>query len=90
MVSILIYHLHHGIYWLLLLFRDLADHVCSTYSSVIAGCILKRLFQNPYVLNNRDGKIWIKDNMDIGVLYIWTCNIDFFNMVCYKEQKGWY
>lgn len=46
--------------------REVSDHICSIYSSVIAGCILKRLFRDPYILKNIDGKVLINNNVDMG------------------------
>ena len=46
--------------------KEIASHIRMDYDSAIIGCILKKLFQNPYVLENSDGKIEIKDNFEMG------------------------
>lgn len=46
--------------------KDVASHICGNYDSAIMGCILKELFESPYVLEGSDGRIWIKDNFEMG------------------------
>lgn len=46
--------------------RETSVHICSDYDTAIMGCILKKLFHNPYVLANTDGTIRIQNNYDMG------------------------
>lgn len=45
---------------------EMASHVCSDYDSAMAGCILRRVFGNPYAAPSHGGRMWIKDNQDMG------------------------
>lgn len=46
--------------------REVAAHICSDYDTVIMGCILKKLFHNPYELTETDGNVQIQNNYDMG------------------------
>lgn len=47
--------------------KEVASHICTEYSSFVMGCVLKKIFNNPY--NAREnGKIHIDSNVDMGYL----------------------
>lgn len=46
--------------------KGIAPHICSTYGSAVMGCILSRIFENPFALNNTDGIVNISNNHDMG------------------------
>ena len=46
--------------------KDIASKVCNLYDSSIVGCILSKLFKNPYKNNLSNGMITITNNYDMG------------------------
>jgi len=48
--------------------RDVCANITTQYDSVIVGNILKRLFADPYVLTDEQGRIKIQNNEDMGYL----------------------
>ncbi|MCM1219900.1 MAG: HAD-IA family hydrolase [Lachnospiraceae bacterium] len=46
--------------------RDMASHIRNNYDTVIMGCILKELLQNPYIFAHTEGKVEIRDNDEMG------------------------
>lgn len=44
----------------------MACRICGDYDSAIAGCILKRMFHNPYRMQGGNGNIEINNNRDMG------------------------
>lgn len=48
--------------------RDITTHVYTDYDSAITGCILKKIFANPYKLNKYDGVVHIRNNNEMGYI----------------------
>lgn len=46
--------------------REAAACICSDYDTAVMGCLLKKLFHNPYELTDTDGIIRIQNNYDMG------------------------
>ena len=46
--------------------REIASHICRDFDSAVMGCVLRKIFQNPYALEGSDGKIQIKNNQEMG------------------------
>lgn len=46
--------------------RDAAPHICSIYAAGVMGCVLDRLFENPFSLNTADGVPTIRRSYDMG------------------------
>lgn len=61
-------YLTPGIWELLLVssIREVASHICCAYDTSIMGCVLGKLFQNPYVLKHKYGVIKIANNYEMG------------------------
>lgn len=47
---------------------EVGAHICTDYDTALAGCILKKMFRNPYTLYHCDGFIEIKSNEDMGYM----------------------
>lgn len=43
-----------------------ASDICRIYDTCVMGCILTRLFNDPYVMHGTDGIVRIRDNFDMG------------------------
>lgn len=46
--------------------RNMAPRICSIYESAVMGCVLDRLFENPFVLEETNGTAYIRNNHDMG------------------------
>lgn len=46
--------------------KSVTPFVCSIYASAVMGCVLQRLFGNPYVSHDTDGVVAIDSNFDMG------------------------
>lgn len=46
--------------------KDVAAHICCNYTSAVMGCVLGRLFEDPFILENTNGMIRIKDAYEMG------------------------
>lgn len=47
---------------------EIVPHICTDYDSAVMGCILKKVFTNPYALADSDGMLQISSNQDMGYL----------------------
>lgn len=55
--------------WNLLLASSLGDtapRICSPYASAVMGCVLGRMFANPYVFSGRDATVRIGNGYEMG------------------------
>jgi len=46
--------------------RNMAPHICGLYDTSVMGCVMDRIFEDPFALNNTDGMLCIKNNHDMG------------------------
>lgn len=46
--------------------KNIAPYICNIYDTSIMGCILNKLFEDPFVLNNSDAVLRISKNQDMG------------------------
>lgn len=46
--------------------KDIIPYIYNTYDTAIMGCILSRIFENPFVFHNTDGAVCINNNKDMG------------------------
>ncbi len=47
-------------------FSSTASDICGIYDTCVMGCILSRLFGNPYAMHGTNGVIHIRNNRDMG------------------------
>lgn len=45
---------------------DVASQVCEMYGAAVMGCVVNRLFENPYLFYHKDGTVEIRQNYDMG------------------------
>lgn len=67
--------------------REMAAHICNDYDTAIMGCILKKLFHNPYVLTNTDGTILIQNNYDMGYFVFGPVILTFLLWLLQKSDE---
>ncbi len=46
--------------------RDTIPYICNPYDTAVMGCVLSRIFENPFVFHNTDGDVIINNNQDMG------------------------
>lgn len=46
--------------------RSVAPYVNSAYAAAVMGCVLQKLFGNPYVFQNKDSTVTINSNSEMG------------------------
>lgn len=46
--------------------KDIAPHICGIYDTSVMGCVLDRLFENPFALNHAGAAVNIRNNHDMG------------------------
>lgn len=46
--------------------KDAAPYICSIYAAGVMGCVLDKLFENPFSLNTADGVPTIKNSYNMG------------------------
>ena len=66
-------------------FKNIAPHVCSIYAAAVMGCVLQRLFGNPYVFYDTDGMVTISNNSNMGYCVFGPVILTFLLWV--KERK---
>lgn len=67
--------------------REAAAHICSDYDTAIIGCILKKLFSNPYALANTDGTIRIQNNYEMGYCVFGPVILTFLLWLLQKSEE---
>ncbi len=65
--------------------KSMAPLVCSLYAAAVMGCVLERLFGNPYVFHHRDGAVAIDSHFDMGYCVFGPVILTFLLWV--KEQR---
>lgn len=66
---------------------EAAAHICSDYDTAIMGCILKKLFHNPYELTETDGSIRIRNNYDMGYCVFGPVILTFLLWILQKSYE---
>lgn len=66
---------------------EVVSYACSDYALAIMGCILKKLFQNPYALQNTDGIVQISNNYEMGYCIFGPIILTFLLWLLQKSQK---
>lgn len=46
--------------------KDIAPHICGIYDTGVMGCVLDKLFENPFALNHANAVVSIGNNRDMG------------------------
>ncbi|MDE7019193.1 MAG: HAD-IA family hydrolase [Lachnospiraceae bacterium] len=67
--------------------REAAAHICSDYDTAIMGCIVKKLFHNPYELKGTDGTIQIQNNYDMGYCVFGPVILTFLYWLLQKSSE---
>nr|WP_289766979.1 hypothetical protein [uncultured Acetatifactor sp.] len=65
--------------------KRVAPLVCGLYAAAVTGCVLQRLFGNPYVFHDRDSAVTIDSNFDMGYCAFGPVILTFLLWV--REQK---
>lgn len=45
---------------------EIASHVCCDYDTAVMGCVLGRLFSNPFALEKTDGTVLVQSEFEMG------------------------
>ena len=67
--------------------KEVASSACSDYALAIVGCILKKLFRNPYVLEHTDGMVEIRTNHEMGYYVFGPIILTFLLWLLQKSEK---
>lgn len=82
--------------------KNIAPHICSIYDTSVMGCVLDRLFENPFVFHHSNGTIVIKNNYDMGycifgivilTFLLWLCRqtkIDKVKKLVFMSRDGYF
>ena len=46
--------------------KEIASHICREYDTAVMGCVLGKLFEDPFALEKTDGTIQIKSHYEMG------------------------
>ena len=65
--------------------NKVASHICTDYASAVMGCVINRVFNNPYVLSKSKGKVIIKNNHDMGYVVFGPVILTF--LLWLEEQR---
>lgn len=67
--------------------KSMTAYVCNDYDTAVMGCVLKVLFQNPYVFSGTDGVAEIKSNYEMGYCVFGPVILTFFLWLLEKSRE---
>ena len=66
--------------------KNIAPHICSIYDTSVMGCILDKLFENPFAFHNSDGTIILSNSYDMGYYVFGTIILTFLLWLCRQSK----
>ena len=66
---------------------ELASGITTDYASAVTGCVIARLFNNPYSLGKTEGRVTIKDNRTMGCCVFGPVILTFLLWLEWQKEK---
>lgn len=67
--------------------KKIMPEICSIYDTTVIGSILDKIFEDPYALGNKEGKIYITNNHDMGYCVFGPVMLTFLMWLLEKSRE---